>query len=350
MADGGVTGVAERGPWYRHQSFAYAAVSESDVLRALISDRREALRAWFDATYAGRSFLLGSGRASLRAVLLASGIGADDEVVTCGFTCLAVPEAVMYAGAVPVYADLQRGGWSSGVEEIERVATSRTRAVIVQHTFGIPAPIAAIVQVARQRGWVVIEDCALALGSSIDGVPIGVHGDAAIFSFEMTKTIAAGWGGIAVTRAPALSERLRLAYGAEPQLPAWRVAREALQIIASTTLYRRNVLGASRYLLAALYGSGLFRMSGRPLQQRVPANWSYRLPRVHAALAHGQLSQIACLKRRSAQIAAHYREWLARTGRPDVSGPATEHVYLLRFPLLVSNRATSSRPTRAAAE
>lgn len=319
----------------RHLNLAYATLDERDVLGALFGDGRRDLGQWFERTYAGQAFAYASGRAALRAVLSAAGIATGDDVIVCGFTCLAVPEAVIYAGATPVYSDLAAGHWSSGVAEIEAVASTRTRAVILQHTFGMSTQTDEIVAFARRRGWTVIEDCALALGSKSGASSLGRAGDAAIFSFEMTKTVTAGWGGIAVVRDQDLATRAAARYRDEPGVGALRVTREALQVLLSTFLFRPGVFPYTKYLVAALYKFGLFRMSGQPLARTMPTNWSRKLSRFHATLVSTQLSRLDRVRAHSQEIASIYREWLAARGYHDVTTVRAQGTHLLRFPLLV---------------
>lgn len=326
------------GRW-RYQHFPYATLGPADVLRAAFVDRRDELHRWFEARYAARAFGYCSGRAALRALLQAAKLQAGDEVIVCGFTCLAVPEAVIYAKATPVYADLAADEWSSGVEQILAVATERTRAVIVQHTFGIPAPTAAIAELAKQRDWLLIEDCALALASENQSEPLGRSGDAAIFSFEMTKTVTAGWGGMAIVRNSELAGAVQASYAREAEIGTAELLREFLQVLLSTLLFPAAVFGVARYVVAALYRSRVFRMSGRPLGAVAPQGWSYRLPRFHASLIHAQLGRLGRIAERSEQIVASYRRWLERRGRPDVSGPRRAGISLLRFPLLADDPA-----------
>jgi perosamine synthetase len=265
----------------------------------------------------------------------AAGIGPGDEVILCGFSCLAVPEAVGYAGATPVYADLAVGKWASGIAEIAACASDRTRAVVVQHSFGIPADVGPIAELARERGWLLIEDCALALGSMVGGRLLGTLGDAAIVSFEMTKTVTGGWGGVAIARRPDLAAAMSASYAAEPEAGVGARLREFLQVLLSVVLFSPAVFGWSKYVVAALYRSGIFRISGRPLAASPPRNWSHRLPRFSAALVVRQLRRLEDILARRGTVAAAYRRWLDREGRPDVSGPRAEGVALLRFPVLV---------------
>jgi perosamine synthetase len=323
----------------RYLNFYFATLSEWDVLAAVASarDGRKRLAAWFAEHLGGTAYAFSSGRAALRAILRAARIGPGDDVVLCGFTCLAVPEAVRYAGATPVYADLAREAWSSGEEEIDRAASPRTRAVVVQHTFGVPAPVQPILDLARARGWLVIEDCALALGSRIDGRPLGSFGDASIFSFELSKCVTAGWGGVALINDSSLGLAMADLYRREVDVRVLSAARELTQVGMSTILYRPSVNSLGRYALAALYRSGWFRMSGRPLAAEVPAGWSHKLSNAQAALVRRQLDRLDTTRRDAQATTRRWRDWLDASGHPDSSGPRDPDVHLIRFPLLVEN-------------
>ena len=88
-----------------------------------------------------RSFAFWKGRVALYAILQALGVGAGDEVLIAGFTCVVVPNAVRFLGAQPVYADISIGSYNLDPASAAQAITPRTRAMIVQHTLGIPAPL-----------------------------------------------------------------------------------------------------------------------------------------------------------------------------------------------------------------
>lgn len=328
---------AFRRSWRRHLNQAYATTGIGDVARALFAVYPSSLASWFRERFAGDAFAYGSGRAALCALLRAAGIGPGDEVILCGFTCLAVPEAVIYAGATPVYADLAPGAWSSGPSDIEACAGPRTRGIVVQHSFGLPAPIEELAELARRRGWTLIEDCALALGSSRGDRALGSFGDAAIFSFEMTKTVTGGWGGMTVVREAKLAAAMSASYAREAQLAPHKTWREALQVLLSALMFRPALFGIAKYAVAALYRSGAFRMSGRPLHASPPRGWSYRLPRFSAALVDRQLRRLDEILRARRAIADAYQDGLARAGLADSVGPRPAGVELLRYPILVED-------------
>lgn len=154
---------------------------------------------------------VGSGTEALALALRGVGVGPGDEVVTPAFTYFATVEAILLAGARPVFADIEPGRFTLDPAAFEAAAGPRTRAVLPVHLFGGVADMAAICAAARARGIAVVEDAAQAVGSRRDGRGAGAWGDAGCFSFYPTKNLsAAGDGGCITTSSEELAERLRL--------------------------------------------------------------------------------------------------------------------------------------------
>ncbi len=146
-----------------------------------------------------QAFAFWKGRVALYAILESLGIGPGDEVIVPGFTCVVVPNAVLYRGARPVYVDIEGTSFTMDVSDIAKKITSRTKAIIVQHTYGIPAEMDAIMAIAVRGGIPVIEDCAHALGSTYKDRIVGSIGAAAFFSSQWSKPYTTGMGGMAVS-------------------------------------------------------------------------------------------------------------------------------------------------------
>lgn len=146
-----------------------------------------------------------SGTAALHLALLALGVGAGDEVILPSYVCTALWHAVRYTGATPVLADIEADAFNLSALDVMPRLTKKTRAVIVPHMFGQSADIDQLLNL----GIPVIEDCAQSLGSHYRGQPTGTFGVAAIFSFYATKVIAAGEGGMVVSRDRNLIDRIR---------------------------------------------------------------------------------------------------------------------------------------------
>ena len=168
-------------------------------------------------TIHGISF--GSGRMALYSILKALEIKAGDEIIMPAFTCVVVPNALIYSGVKPVYVDVDLRDFNIAIEGIEKAITPKTRAIYAQHTFGVPCDMASINKIAKTYNLRVIEDCAHALGGNISGIMLGAHSDAAFFSTDHSKTITTYLGGIATTNNAEIARKLRDIHANSPFLP-----------------------------------------------------------------------------------------------------------------------------------
>lgn len=165
------------------------------------------------AAYCGAASTVGvgSGTEALWLTLLAMGIGPGDEVVTVPMTFAATVEAICFAGAKPVFVDIDDRTYTMNPAALEQVLTSRTKAIIPVHLFGQLADMNPILRIARQHGLRVIEDAAQAHGAQYLGRKAGSLGDAACFSFYPGKNLGAfGEGGAVVTSDGELARILRV--------------------------------------------------------------------------------------------------------------------------------------------
>jgi dTDP-4-amino-4,6-dideoxygalactose transaminase len=165
------------------------------------------------AAYVGTREAVGlnSGTSALHVALLAAGVGPGDEVITVPYTFVATAAAIVYAGATPVFVDVDPVTCCMAPDWIERVITPRTKAIMPVHLYGHPADMDPILEIAARHGLVVIEDAAQAHGARYKDRPCGSMGELAGFSFYPGKNLGAyGEGGAAVTSDPALATRMRL--------------------------------------------------------------------------------------------------------------------------------------------
>ncbi|MCP3952069.1 MAG: DegT/DnrJ/EryC1/StrS family aminotransferase [Desulfobacterales bacterium] len=142
--------------------------------------------------------LCSSGTAALSTALAACGIGAGDEVIVPPFTFVATIEAVLTAGAIPIFANIDETLCLSPKAVAETV-TTRTRAVIPVHMCGAMARIDQIEALCREQGLILVEDACQAVGGSYQGQSLGTFGKAGCFSFDPVKTITCGEGGAIIT-------------------------------------------------------------------------------------------------------------------------------------------------------
>ena len=165
------------------------------------------------AAYCGVEHAIGvsSGTAALHLALLAAGIGAGDEVITVPFTFFATAATIGYVGAKPVYVDIDPRTFNMDVRQIEAAITERTRAILPVHLYGQPADMDPILDIARRRKLLVIEDVAQAHGAEYRGRRTGSMGEIGCFSFYPTKNLgAAGEGGMVTTNNPEYARTLRM--------------------------------------------------------------------------------------------------------------------------------------------
>lgn len=152
-----------------------------------------------------------SGTAALHVALLAAGIGAGDEVITVANTFIATAEAIAFAGATPVFVDVDQKTYNMDASMLESAITSKTRAIMPVHLYGQPCDMAPILEIAKKHGLKVIEDCAQSHGATYRGRSTGTFGEIGCFSFYPGKNLgAAGEGGAIVTSDDKIAETARL--------------------------------------------------------------------------------------------------------------------------------------------
>jgi dTDP-4-amino-4,6-dideoxygalactose transaminase len=201
-------------PFYRHHLGAAEKASVAEVIDSLfLTTGPKTLELERKvAGYLGVEHCLGvmSATTALFLCLKAWDIGTGDEVITTPMTFIASSNAVLHAGAKPVFVDVEPGTGNIDPARIEAAITPRTRAIMPVHLYGQICDMRSIRAIADRHGLKIVEDCAHAFESMRDGIRPAQLGDAACFSFYATKNIACGEGGAIATRDPALFERLKL--------------------------------------------------------------------------------------------------------------------------------------------
>ena len=206
------------GPEIRTRPFTtwpiYGAAEEARLLQVLHSGKWGKLNgpevAEFERGFAAmhgakHGIAVVNGTVSLQIALLAAGIHAEDEVIVPPYTFLSTASAVIEANAVPVFADVDLETCNLDPKAIEAAITPRTRAIIPVHFAGQPVDMDAILRLAARHHLVVIEDAAHAHGALYQGRPVGAIGHLGSFSFQSSKNLTSGEGGIITTNDDALA-------------------------------------------------------------------------------------------------------------------------------------------------
>lgn len=209
-----------------------------------------------------------SGTAALHLSMIALGIGPGDQVIVPSFTFIAVANAVRYVGAEPVFADVDSESLNLLPERVEAAITTRTRAIVAVHTFGRPAEVVRLQQIAQRHALALIEDACEAIGAELGGQKVGSFGEVGIFAFYPNKQITTGEGGAVVTNHAQLADRVRV-----------------------------------------LRNQG--RGSGDDWLQHQELGYNYRISEINCALGLGQVRRLPGIMEQRAEVARRYSQSLA---------------------------------------
>lgn len=172
--------------------------------------------------------VVSNGTAALHLAYLAAGIGKGDEVITTPNTFVATANMLLAVGATPVFCDIRADTWNIAEDEIERLITGRTKAIVPVYFAGQPCDMDSIARIAGRRHLLVIADACHALGARYRGRPIGAFADMSVLSFHPVKSITTGEGGAILTDNKALYEtmlRLR-SHGIQKDVNGFNVMTE----------------------------------------------------------------------------------------------------------------------------
>jgi len=201
------------------------------------------------------------GRVALCAILNALDLRRDDSVALQAFTCVAVPEAILAAGTRPRFVDVAENSFTMDPLDLERKLEPRTKAIIFQHTFGIPGWIGEVAEIAKRKGIPLIEDCCHSYLSTANGRDIGSFGTASFYSFEWGKPLVAGMGGSAVTSDDGLREKLHRRHDALQDPPMARRLRIELEYLGYRVMFRPALYWVAKRLKGALGKLGVVESS-----------------------------------------------------------------------------------------
>ncbi|MBI4577642.1 MAG: DegT/DnrJ/EryC1/StrS family aminotransferase [Planctomycetes bacterium] len=262
---------------------------------------QEAFRSYIGAP---RAVAVSSCTAALHLSLLVSGVRPGDEVLVPTLTFAATANAVVHAGARPVLVDVDRRTQCMDPSAAASAVTPRTRAMVPVHFAGRPCDMDALLGLARRHGLVVIEDAAHAIEAMHDGRRVGTLGDAACFSFYVTKNVVTGEGGMVTTSHPDWADRIQVL---------------ALHGLSADAWMRYSDAGFRHY----------------QVQQ---AGFKYNMTDLQAALGIHQLARVESNLRRREAIWARYDEGLAglpawTPAPPPEGGRHARHLYNLHLDL-----------------
>ena len=214
---------------------------------------------------------------ALHLALLALGVGPGDEVICPSMSFIATANSIRYAGAAPVFADVDPRTYNLDPDAAEAAITPRTKAVMVVHQIGLPVDIDRFLAIGQKYGVKIMEDAACAIGSRYKGRMIGGHTEMACFSFHPRKIITTGEGGMITTNNPDYARQLRL-------------LRQHGMSVPDTVRHSANRVITEEY---------------------VCVGYNYRMTDIQAAIGIEQMKRLDWIVRRRRELASRYNQAFA---------------------------------------
>ena len=241
-------------------------------------------------------YLTNSGRSALYLILQSLNIKQGDEILLQAFTCNAVSNPILWSKANPVYVDIS-DDYNMDINDLEKKITKNSKAIIVQHTFGIPAKIEQIIKIAREYNLIVIEDCAHSLGQELNGKKLGTFGDISFFSFGRDKIISSVYGGSILENKKISNLKSQISNLSYPSR-LWILQQLLHPILMSVILFFYNIPfkgnGIGKWVLVLLQKSHIISkaVSYKEKQGEKPNFFPARLPNALAYLALIQFNRV----------------------------------------------------------
>ena len=294
---------------------------------------------WFKEKFSVKfAYSFASGREAEYAIFSSLDIKKGDEVIVQAFTCAAVIFPILAFGAKPVYVDIDKNTYSLDLSDLEQKISNKTKAVIVQHTFGIPADIEKIKIIAKKKNLFVIEDCAHVIGGKVENKLLGTFGDAAFFSFGRDKAVSSVFGGIAVTNNKSIGEKLKSIQANSSYPSSLWIAQQLLHPILTwivLLLFRMSPL-LGKIMIGILKNS---RILSSPVNYWEQTSEVKQFPNALALLCLSQLSRIDRFNKRRVEIYNLYRQHLQKIASISKDIKFPEHdAYFLRIPIRVKEK------------
>ncbi len=280
-----------------------------------------------------------AGRIAFDAILYALDIKEGDEIILPGYTCVAVPNPIIFRKAIPVYVDIDYSTCNISPKAACKAITKKTKAIIIQHTYGIPANIEAFLSISKKYNIPIIEDCCHALGNTYKGKMLGSFGDAAFFSTEQTKIICTGMGGVAITKNSEIAKRLKT-YQDNCIFSSHKEIRKMLCYL----IFKLIFLNPSTQWFGEILSYYLDRLgiisipitTKEEMNCRKPKNFRKRFPNALAYVGISQLNQIRWNLKKREKIVNFYKNILPKIGFQILN--SFHQQAMVRFPFITEHK------------
>lgn len=292
------------------------------------------LRNFFGVSHA---ILFASGRGALFAALKAVDVGLGDEVLLQAFTCVAVPNAVIAARAMPIYVDCS-SVFTIDTNDLEKKITKNTKAIIVQHTFGIPADMEKISKIAKKHHLIIIEDCAHAIGVEYKKKKLGILGDIAILSFGRDKAFSSVFGGGVITDNQSLGKKIRSFQKQQTYPRFWWIIQQILHPIFFVIVLRTYTFFSLGKIILVILQKLHILSFPVTASEKTGKNEKFVFQRLPNALSRMALQQLRKLEHYNKKRKNFSKIYIKELKNYVLTIPYADPISFLRFPILSSHR------------
>ncbi len=280
-----------------------------------------------------------SGRSALFAILKCLNISRGDEVIVQAFSCVAVANCIIWNGAKPIFVDIDPD-LNISIESLKRNINPNTKAIIVQHTFGIPGDIISIKKIAQKYNITLIEDCAHSLGASVHNKKIGSFGDISFFSFGRDKVISSIFGGMAIVNNDNVNLAHKLTeFSRKLKSPShsW-VLQQLFHPIAFNFILPLYNIGVGKILLVILQKLRLLSYPVLNMEKKGlrPKFIPQKYPNALASILLIQLDKLKAFNKHRRELANYYQSNFSSINNIDLPSDKEGAIYL-RYNILTAN-------------
>ncbi|OIP55916.1 MAG: hypothetical protein AUK34_12245 [Ignavibacteria bacterium CG2_30_36_16] len=290
---------------------------------------------------ANKIFLYWKGRVALFAALTSMGVKKGDEVILPAYTCVVVPNAILYLGAIPIYVDISEDDYNLDISKLENAITSKTKVIICQNTFGLSTNLEQILRIAKKNNIFTIEDCTHGFGGYYDGKPNGSFCDAAYFSTQWNKPISTGIGGILLVNNKQLldgvikleSKKIKPTIVDTISLSLLLLSRKLFinkySYYKMVNLYR--ILGKYKVVIGSSEGAEITSIE-------MPVKYFKDMSNIQMIIGTKNIVTLKEINERRKNNSIIYTQFLKNNGKKFVAEKYFENHLFLKYPLIVKNR------------
>jgi len=286
-------------------------------------------------------YMYWKGRVALYALLKSMGVGDGDEVIVPAYTCVVVPNAILYLGAKPIYVDINHETYNSDPINFKGAITNKTKVIILQNTYGLSSNLEEIISLAKQNNLFTIEDCTHGFGGEYNGQPNGTYCDAAFYSTQWNKPFSTGIGGFALLNNLKLIDQLE-AVNLGLLSPSPRETTSLrIQLFARKYFLNNATYWIALKLYRFLSGNGVIlgSSSGEEISTtRLPKNYFKSMSKTQSIAGVKALKHLEKTISQRKENGHKYTAFLKQNKKQHVAPSLHTNHSFLKYPLLVTNR------------